>query len=177
MEILFDKAKWSQDSEGFWLSLRVRAPIAAREFVGRMKDKMYSASLKEHREKRSLDANAYLWVLCQKIAEVVRYTTKEEVYREAIKRVGQFEYLPIREDAVDTFIKRWNDKGLGWFAEQVEDSKLPGYIKVIAYYGSSVYDTKEMSVLIDDVIDTAKELDIETATPEELARMKDEWGQ
>lgn len=176
MMIQFDRAKWSQDSEGFWLTLKVKSPATAKEFVSKMKDKLYVAELKEYREKRSLDANSYLWILCQKIAEAVRNITKEEVYQDAVKRVGQFEFLPIREDAVETFVHRWSGKGLGWFVEILDDSKLLGYKKVIAYYGSSVYDTREMSVLLDDVVSTAKEIGVETATPEELARMKEEYG-
>lgn len=59
--------------------------------------------------------------------------------------------------------------------EIVDDSKLPGYKKVIAYYGSSVYDTREMSVLLDYVVNTAKDMELETATPDELERMKTGW--
>ena len=59
--------------------------------------------------------------------------------------------------------------------EIVDDSKLPGYKKVLAYYGSSVYDTREMSVLLDYVVNTAKDMEIETATPDELARMMAGW--
>jgi hypothetical protein len=174
-DILFDKAKWSQDGEGFWLSLKVRAPAIAKEFAAGMKEKLYVATLKEYRKKRSLDANAYLWVLCQKISEVIR-NTKEFVYQDAIKNVGQFDFFPLRNDAVETFLHRWNCRGMGWFAEEFEDSKLAGYKKIIAYYGSSVYDTREMSVLIDYIVNEAKELDIETMTPQELALLKSRWG-
>lgn len=178
MTIQFTKSKWLQDSEGgLWLSLKVTVPNLAKEFVSGMQDKLYDAKLQLHREKRSLDANALLWVLCQKISEAVRNITKEEVYQEAVRQVGQFEFLPIRNDAVDTFISRWSYKGLGWFAEKVDDSKLDGYTKVIAYYGSSVYDTREMSVLLDYIVNEAKDLDIETAPPEEIERIKSLWQQ
>ena len=144
------------------------------------KGKILSVEVKQYRQHRSLDSNAYLWILCQKIAEVVRSTTKEEVYKRAIRDVGQFEILPIRNDAVDSFIYRWGrkdkDKGLGWFAEVVGKSKLPGYTNVIAYFGSSCYNQQEMSILIDYIVVECKELDIETLPPAELARMKEEWG-
>jgi hypothetical protein len=175
MELQFDFAKWQQDSEGFWLLLKAKAPALAKEFVAGMKYKNYVATLKEYRQKRSLDANAYLWVLCQKISEVIR-NTKEFVYQDAIKNVGQFDFFPLRNDAVETFLHRWNCRGMGWFAEEFEDSKLAGYKKIIAYYGSSVYDTREMSVLIDYIVNEAKELDIETMTPQELALLKSRWG-
>lgn len=174
MIIQFDKAKWNQDSEGFWLSLRVKAPALAKEFVSGIQDRIYDAELKQHREKRSLDANSYCWVLCQKIAEAVRNITKEEVYQDAVKHSGQFEPLVLKNDAVETFIHRWSGHGLGWFAEKIEGN-MPGYTQVIAYYGSSVYDTKEMSVLLDYVVNLAKDLGIETDTPEQLAIMKEEY--
>jgi len=137
--------------------------------------KQLSVEVKQYRQKRSLDANSYLWVLCQKIAEVIR-STKELVYQKTIREVGQFEILPIREDAVETFIDRWSSKGLGWFAEVLDDSKLPGYKKIIAYYGSSVYDTREMSILIDEIVSQAKELNIETLPPDEVESLKALWG-
>jgi hypothetical protein len=137
--------------------------------------KKLDVEIKIHRNKRSLDANSYLWVLCQKIAEAIR-ATKEEVYRKAIREIGQFEIVPIKAAAVDRWIEVWNSKGLGWFAEVMDDSKLPGYKKVISYYGSSVYDTREMSVLIDNIVQECKELGIETMTPAELAALKDNWG-
>lgn len=139
------------------------------------KGKHLSVEIKQYRAKKSLDANNYCWLLCQKIAEVI-HSTKEEVYQKAIRDVGQFEIMPIRNDAVETFIYRWSAKGLGWHAEVLDDSKLDGYKKIIGYFGASVYDSKEMSVLIDYIVDECKELNIETLTPSEIERLKAEWG-
>lgn len=138
------------------------------------KGKLLAVDIKQYRAKRSLDANAYCFVLCQKIAEVLR-TTKEEVYKKAIREVGQFEIIPIRNDAVNSWIERWSHKGLGWFAEVLEDSKLEGYKKVISYFGSSVYDSREMAILIDFIINECKELEIETLPPAEIQRLKAGW--
>ena len=139
------------------------------------KGKELAVEVKQYRVKRSLDSNSYLWILCQKISEVIR-ATKEEVYKKAIRDVGQFELVPIKNEAVERWIEVWNGKGLGWFAEVMEDSKLPGYKKVISYYGSSIYDQREMSILVDNIAQEAKGLGIETMTPDELARIKSEWG-
>lgn len=130
--------------------------------------------IKQHRNRRSLDANSYCWVLCQKIAESIGQTP-ENVYREFIRRVGQFEFLPIKNEAVDRFIEVWSSKGIGWFAEKAWDSKIEGYTTVKAYYGSSVYDTKEMSILIDEIVTQCKEMDIETMTPAEIESLKSQW--
>ncbi len=136
--------------------------------------KQLSVEIKPYRHKRSLEANSYCWVLCQKIAEVI-HSTKEQVYKSAINDVGQFEMLAVQEEAAEQFISVWNSRGLGWYAEEM-DSKIKGCKKIIAYYGSSCYDTHAMSVLIDYIVSSAKELGIETMTPEELSGMKAEWG-
>ena len=66
--------------------------------------------------------------------------------------------------------------GLGWVCETLGESKVNGYTNVVAYYGSSVYNTKEMSVLVDNIVQEAKQLDIETLSERELSLLKDSWG-
>lgn len=127
------------------------------------------------RKPRSLEANSYLWVMCQKISEVTRQTP-EHIYRHHIREVGQHTYLPIKNEAVDRFCEIWAHKGIGWFAEPAWESKgIPGYTTVKAYYGSSVYDSKEMSILIDELVQECKRLGIETESPAEIERLKKEW--
>ena len=123
------------------------------------------------RKKRSLDANAYLWVLVGKIAAAVGIPS-DEVYRNAIRDAGEYTPLPIRTDAVEEFSRKWSQGGTGWFIDVLDDSKLQGYKLVRAFYGSSTYDSAQMSRLIDNVVQDAKALGIETLTPAELARMK-----
>ena len=115
-------------------------------------------------------------MLLDKIAEKTR-NTKENIYREIIKRVGVFEILPIKDDAVNSFIKRWQSKGLGWVCDNLGSSpKLKGFTKIVAYYGTSTYDTKEMSRFLDEVISEANELGIQVETPEQIAEMKSLWS-
>lgn len=130
---------------------------------------------KPHREKRSNDANSYLWVLCDKIAQKIN-STKEDVYRNAIRHVGVFEIIPIKEKAVYRFVESWKRNGVGWVCEVLGKSKMEGYIKLVTYYGSSTYDTKEMSRLIDYIVEEAKEQDIEVLPPNELQSIKEAWG-
>lgn len=132
--------------------------------------------LTKWREKRSLDSNAYAWVLMDKIAEKTN-TTKEHVYREIIKRVGVFEILPLKDVAVEKFIKNWQSKGLGWVCDNLGSSpKLEGFTKIVAYYGTSTYDTKEMSRFIDEVVSEACGLGIQVETPDKIEEMKSLWG-
>ena len=154
---------------------RVMVERAVAELHNKVLDgKHLTAEIKPYRKKRSLDANAYCWVLCQKIAEVTG-TTKEEVYRKVIRDVGQFEIMSIKKDAVETFIHRWSGGGLGWFAEDA-GWDVEEYRRVMAYFGSSVYNTQEMSILIEELVTTAKELDIETRPEAEINSLLKEWN-
>ena len=151
--------------------LEQRESISSLEEI---KEDKLSIEIKKYRKKRSLDANAYCWVLLQKLAEKLNMT-KEEVYKEAIRAIGPYELLPIKEDAVVRFIESWKHNGLGWICETTK-SKLDGYINVLAYYGSSTYNSKEMSRLIDLIVQECKQFNIETMTPEQLSVLKEEWG-
>lgn len=135
-------------------------------------DKEYQ--IKEYHKKRSLDANAYCWVLCKEIADKL-HITAIEVYKKNIKEMGKFEILPIKNEAVNTFINAWSSKGIGWLCEILDKSKIEGYTNIIVYYGSSIYDTKEMSIFIDGVVQEAEQLGISTKTPSEIARLKEMW--
>lgn len=127
----------------------------------------------EHKQKRSLNANAYCWTLIGKIAEVVG-CTKEDVYREFIKSKGIYQVVTLNKKAVNTFIKIWQDRGLGWLCE-TSDTKIEGLADVIAYYGTSSYNTKQMAHFIDYIVQEAKELEIETLPPHEIQRLKELW--
>lgn len=137
------------------------------------KDKKYK--LEEYKEKRSLDANGYCWVLCKALADVLRIT-KEEVYRQAIKAVGCFEILPLKNEAVEKFEQGWKRNGIGWVCEVLGESKLKGYTNLVAYYGSSSYNTKEMSILIDYLVQECKQQDLPTLEDIKIKSLLEEWG-
>ena len=133
-----------------------------------------NVELKKYRKKRSLDANAYMWVLVSKIQEKLNIQ-KEEIYIDAIKNIGVYEVIPVKNEAVERFIEAWKHNGLGWVCETTK-SKLEGFTNIIAYYGSSTYNTTEMSRLIDLIVQECKQLNIETMTPEQFSVLKEEWG-
>lgn len=132
--------------------------------------------IKEHKERRSNDANSYMWVLADKIAEKIGKSTKEDVYRQAIRDVGVFTTVPIKENAITRYMEAWSKNGVGWVAEDIGRSKIEGYHNIRCYYGSSTYNTKEMARLVDWIVDEAKEMHIETLPPQELESMKASWG-
>lgn len=145
-----------------------------RETFGELHESDISVEIKKFRKKRSLDANAYAWVLIDKLAPRLQLS-KEEVYREMIRNIGGVsETVCVKSEAVERLCVGWSRNGLGWFTDTFP-SKLDGCTNVILYYGSSSYDTKQMSDLIDLCVFTCKEHGIETATPDELAKYKDEW--
>ena len=134
-------------------------------------DKEKKYEIKEYKEKRSLDANSYMWVLCKELADKLRIT-KEEVYKKNIKEVGKFEIIPIKKEAVNTFINAWTIKGIGWFCDILGESKIPGYVNIIAYYGTSVYNTYEMGIFIDGIIQECESVGIPTLTEEQIKKLK-----
>ncbi len=145
-----------------------------RDKFDKLKDADIKVEIKKYRKKRSLDANSYAWTLIDKIASELGMS-KIEVYRNAIKNIGGVsDIVCVMDEAVEKLRQGWEKHGLGWQTETME-SKIPGCTNVILYYGSSVYDTKQMSQLIDNLVQDAKALGIETATPEEIARYKELW--
>lgn len=164
------------------LQFVINEPQTAMQGYNELKDcEKLSIKISKYREKRSNDANAYFWVLCGKLAAKTKQN-KIDIYRELIRDIGDnFEILPIRNEAVNKFIFNWgrnNDgkKRLGWICDILGDSKFEGYTNVCAYYGSSTYDSKQMSDLIDSIIFECKQQGIPTETPEEIEKMKSLWG-
>jgi hypothetical protein len=135
-----------------------------------------SIEIKPYRMRRSLDANAYCWVLLDKIAEKLSIS-KEEAYREAIRNIGgNSEVICVQDGAVTKLRQSWERNGLGWQTE-IFPSKIEGCTNMILYYGSSVYDTQQMSRLLDNIIQDCKALGIQTETPAKIAEMKSLWGE
>lgn len=139
----------------------------------------YEITIQKKKNKRSLNASAYCWVLCQKIAEELSksgYTSKEDVYRKAIKDCSHFSYVPVREDAIDRYIQIWQGHGLGWLAEDAgECQSLKGYHNIMCYHGSSVYNTKEMARLIDCLTDECEQLGIKLEPSEYIQSLIEGW--
>lgn len=142
------------------------------EFVNSLEeDKTYEITIDKEHKKRSNDANAYYWQLIGQLSAKLKIPPKD-IYRNHIKDIGgNYETIPIREDAVETWIKVWESRGIGWCCEIIGESKLRGYMNVICYYGSSVYDTRQMSRLIELCVQDCNEQGIETMTPAELAAL------
>ena len=148
------------------------ADAAARRFVFGFRAGEYE--LVKTKKRRSLDANAYAWVLVDKIASAIRLP-KEEVYQNAIKGIGGVsDTVCVKDEAVVKLRQNWSKNGLGWQTETMP-SKIAGCTNVVLYYGSSSYDAKQMGALIDRLIEDARALDIETMPPDRLEAMLSAW--
>lgn len=144
--------------------------------IENLKDDKLTIDIKKWRKKRSLDANSYCWVLCDKISKELseeNIVTKEEVYKDAILQIGSFEPFIVQESTFDKFKKIWERQGLGFLVQEV--SRKDKCVKVHCYYGSSTYDSKEMSLLINLIVDLAKSYNIETKPQAELDSLLRSW--
>lgn len=139
------------------------------------RDKQFE--LKEYKPKRSLDSNAYCWVLCDEIAKELSkdetIITKEKIYQDGILQIGTFEPMIIEEKAFENFKRIWQRQGLGFLVQEV--SRKDKCVKLHCYYGSSTYDSKEMSLLINLLVELAKSLNIETKSDKEIESLLKEW--
>lgn len=140
-------------------------------------DKPYVCELKVKREKRSLNANAYCWVLIGEIAEKLNLPN-DAVYEMMLQRYSKaYTYIIVKPEAAEQ--TKATLKAAHIYAYEVGDvldvNGKQG-VQLQLFWGSSTFDTKQMSRLIDGIVDEANALGIETATPAELERYKTEWG-
>lgn len=146
--------------------------------VEELKGLKLNVELKKWIKKRTLDCNAYMWVLIQKIAEKIStentVISKEQIYRDAIKEVGAYSIVPIKSEAVEEWTRIWKSNGIGWICE-TQPSKLDGFTNVMCYHGSSVYNQKEMNRLVNVIVEECRNLGIETKPDEELKSLLEEW--
>lgn len=132
------------------------------------KDTVYDVKIDKHREKRSLNANAYLWKLVTEIGNVLN-KSKEEVYLQMLIDYGQSEMVSILSEIdVKGYFKYYKLAGTS-----VLNGKEFNHYKI--YKGSSECDTKEMSILLNGVVQEAKNLGIKTKDDIELERLVEEW--
>lgn len=176
MQIEFKEARWSVDSAGEWLCLKVNNHKDAVAVCEMVNNKPCAAEITHKKNKRSLDANAYAWVLFGKLAAAMGIP-KEEIYRQLVKDIGDnFTIVPVREDAVNRWCELWAHNGVGWFCENIGKCKrTEGYFNLMCYHGSSTYDTRQMSRLVDAAVELCKEYGIETMPPNQLESLKGAW--
>ena len=137
-----------------------------------IKNKTLSIEAKAYRQKRSLDSNAYAWVLLQKMAEKI-HSTKEDCYLYCLQRYSRvFTHIIVKEEAIELTKQIWKTfVDLG----EINVNGTRGH-QLQVYFGSSTFNTEEMSVFLNGIVSECKELGIETMTPEDIERMNALWG-
>ena len=124
----------------------------------------------KYRQKRSLDANALLWVMLQSIATTLR-ADKWQIYLQMLKRYGKYTYICVKPSVVEAVKQQWRE------CEELGEVSINGQpaIQMLCYFGSSTYNTKEFSVLLDGVISEMKEMGLDTPTSEDMKRSLEQW--
>ena len=141
-----------------------------------LKDADIEVEIKKVAHHRSLQANAYAWVLIDEIATRTGIK-KSEIYRSAIREIGGVsKWMMMQADAVETFRQIWEKQGLGNQVEIVALDENSGLCEIMVWFGSSTYDTRQMSALLESLIQDAEALGIPTITPAEEEKMLSRWA-
>lgn len=153
------------------LTLSVNQKQAAINCFDELKDvEKVDIKIDKHREKRSLNANNYAWALLTEIGNVMRLS-KEEIYVQMLKEYGQSEMISVKAHIpISDYVK---------YCEEAGESTLNGTLfkHYRVYKGSSEFTKEEMAIFLDGVVSEAKDLGIETRTPDEIANLKSLWGE
>ena len=131
-----------------------------------LKGEKVSIKIQKWRPKRSLDANALLWKYIGEIASALR-ANKWDVYLLMLRRYGQFTYICVKPEAVQMVKRQWRE------SEEIGEIEINGEkaVQMLCYYGSSTYDTRQFSVLLDGVVSEMKEMGLETLPSEDMRRI------
>ena len=130
--------------------------------------------IRKHRERRSLDSNAYCWVLLNKLSEKLNIPAVD-IYRDMVRNIGgNREFVCVQDKAVEKLINGWQRNGIGWVTDTFP-SKIEGCTNVILYYGSSEYDVDQMRRLTELVKQECDQQGIETDTPDQIAERLSLW--
>jgi hypothetical protein len=151
------------------LTLSLSLPLSAADYLRKLLDDDVSVEIKKYREKRSLSQNAYAWVLITAIAQrIIPPMNKEQVYIEMLKRYGQGGMVTVIKDKSAEILRAFD------YYEITGEKEAKGkvFLTVKVFVGSSKYDSHEMSVFVSGIVEEAKDLEIETLPPAELARLE-----
>ena len=129
-----------------------------------------SIEIKKYRKKRSLDANGMLWACLGEIANVLR-ADKWDIYLQMLKRYGKYTYICVKPAVVEAVKAQWRE------CEVLGEMEVNGQkaVQMLCYFGSSTYDTKEFSMLLDGVISEMREIGLQPPPTEEMKRALEQW--
>lgn len=120
------------------------------------------------RKKRSKNSNSYFWELLQQLCLEMNLDLIQE-YRKRVKELGIFKQWEIDTINVPTFEKLWSDRGIAWFTEKVEE--IGNKTIINAYYGSSSYNSKQFSRLLDNLVQDCRSVGVQTLEDMEIEEL------
>ena len=131
-------------------------------------DKLFD--VKEHKDKRSNNANRLLWACLGRIAKALK-TDSWSVYMQMLKRYGTFTYICVKPSAVEGVKRQWRE------CEEIGELTIKGKkaVQLLCYYGSSTYNTQEFSEFLESVMSEMEEMNIPTPREEEIERALKQW--
>lgn len=154
------------------LNIAVEVPNNKLDAILAKIQKGCEVSFTDIKKRRSLNANGYMWVLCDQIAKVIQ-STKEEVYRQAVMNVGVFAPICVKDVAYLHTKRVWESRGMGYILQDV--ARRSNWVLCNAYIGSSEYSSKEMSRLINELVQEAENVGIDTISSKERERLIMKW--
>lgn len=154
----------------FNITFSINEPSAVNEIESLQKCEKLSIKAVKHRQKRSLDANATLWLCLGRIANALR-ADKWDIYLQMLKRYGKYTYICVKPNVVEAVQKQWRE------CEVIGEIEIGGQkaVQMLCYFGSSVMNTQEFSILLDGVISEMKEMGLETPTSQEMREVMKQW--
>lgn len=165
----------TRSRDGQWI-ISFSTPEDFSEAFDELANKDVVVEIKRHFNRRSLDANAYAWVLIDKIAEKMN-KKKTEVYLDEIKEIGGITgNVAVKDEFVPAYIEAWKSGHIGRDAWLLPDKGKPGWSVVKVRLGSSDFDSAQMSRLIDNLIQDAESIGIPTITDEQAHNMLGKWA-
>lgn len=119
---------------------------------------------------RSLNANALLWKCLDEIATAI-HSDKWDVYLKMLRRYGKFTYICVKPSVVDAVKAQWRE------CEEIGEIEIGGKkaVQLLCYFGSSTYNTKEFSKLLDGVVSEMAEIGLETPMSSDMRRALERW--
>lgn len=155
----------------FLVSFEINENLTQETIESLQRCEKLSITAKQFRKKRSLDANALLWSCLGEIAAALR-TDKWEVYLQMLKRYGKYTYICVKPNVVEAMKAQWRE------CEEIGTIDINGKeaVQMLCYFGSSTYDSKEFSVLLDGVISEMREMGLRTPTSGDMKRALEQWG-
>lgn len=163
------------ETEKYQVTFLVNENAAIRELDNIKDCEKLNIKATKYRKKRSLDANGLLWLCLGRIAEALN-TDKWSIYLLMLKRYGQFTHVYVKEEVVEEVKRQWREcevVGKKVINEGDEDEET--VIDMLCYFGSSTYNSKEFSVLLNGVISEMKEMGLETPPSRDMIRALEEW--